>query len=180
MKSRTAWSRSVGSGDVFRGRLRGLGRLALCGLALAGLASACTQDAFTPPFVFNVRVVPDSVYLAPGESIKLHIRVFSQMGDSFPDRAERVEVYSEDPSVARVDARDPDATIVAVGLGKTRIVATLGYGADVAKIFVVAGGGEAATAPPTPSAADPPPSRPGPWRRTPGAPRRPGAGGRRR
>ncbi|MEQ9570141.1 MAG: hypothetical protein RLN75_08120 [Longimicrobiales bacterium] len=109
-------------------------------LATAGVALLACGDPFTSPRYVNVlRLIPDSVDLLVGETVAIGIRAFDQDRDSLPDRVQRTEVYSEDPSVAEVVGIEPPfVTIRALAPGRAYVFGQLGFGLDRAVIRVQA------------------------------------------
>lgn len=109
-------------------------------LATVCVALLACGDPFTSPRYVNVlRFVPDSVDLFVGETVDIGIRAFDQDRDSLPDRVQRAEVYSEDPSVAEVVGVEPPfVTIRALAPGRAYVFGQLGFGLDRAVIRVQA------------------------------------------
>lgn len=102
---------------------------------LVVVAAACDNPA-RPEFVKNVRLVPDSAMLAPGETVTLRIRVFTELGDSLPDRAERVQVTNGTPDVIATHVGDGEVRVTALRVGVGFVTATLGFGIARAPIVV--------------------------------------------
>lgn len=111
---------------------------ALIGAVLAAALPACGDLYTSPRYVNSLRLTPDSVDLAVGETAELRIQAFDQDRDSVPDRVGRVELVSGNPAIAEVvDLEAPYATIRALSPGRTVIVAQLGFGLDRAVVRIV-------------------------------------------
>lgn len=147
-------------------------RVVIAGSALLALVGiACGIELTEPRYVYTIEFVPDTVDFYVGDSMTLQVNVSDQVSESLQERAGRVETFSQDPNIARVEpAGVGRVTVSGVSPGRTFVVARLGFGVGLCLMIVrerpssmptaPRAPSAAATAPPPPSAAGRPPSRP--------------------
>jgi hypothetical protein len=108
--------------------VRGLTRGTVFAAILAATASSCT-DTTHPGYVDRVNVYPEIVGFAPGDKDTLEAKALDKNGQALPDRLQWLDWAVLNESVVTVvPLPEGKAEVTGVGLGSTRVEATLGRG----------------------------------------------------
>lgn len=121
---------------MFRSATSPTPTLAVLWLLTLGMAGCSETTSPQSQFVDALRLVPDSIYLVPGETAEFGVRVLDQWGNELPGRADRVEWSLFNADVAEMETRDVGVSVTALAPGQATLSAALGRGSGSAPIFV--------------------------------------------